>query len=129
MKVLKIYEVNFTDRTQDNNPLLGKYLYSKFFEDIDNEDIDEIEDYNGYSSYLVEFYFLGEPPLDSKFFESLVELKKFLNTYNIPDEDIYINYCYSNSGVKLIVEIQDKSTLDKLKKEAELFYDSKKYNL
>jgi hypothetical protein len=127
MKHVKKFEVNFTDRTQNNEPLLGEYLYSKFFEDIDNEGIDEIEDYHGYSSYLVEFYFLGEPPLDGRFFESLFKLKNYVNTYNIPDEDIYIKE--GSLGVTLIVEISDKKSLKKLKKEAKLYHSSKKYNL
>jgi hypothetical protein len=128
MKVFKIYEVNFIDSTNDNTSTLGDFLYSKFFEDIDTENIDRIVDEQGYSTYYVEFYFLGDPQLESKFFEPLVKLKKYLNTFNIYDEDIYINF-YVDYGVKLVVEIADKKILKKLKKEAEVYHNSKKYNL
>ena len=128
MKHVKQFEVNFIDSTNDNTSMLGDFLYSKFFEEIDNENIDKVEDEQGYSGYYVNFYFLGDPQLESKFFESLVKLKKYLNTFNMSDEDIYINF-YVDYGVKLVVEIADKKILEKLKNEAEIYHNSKKYNL
>ena len=123
MKHIKLFETKFSSPGLRNKNI-GRFLVGMFFKKSDVSEVTETENNNGYHVEIEFFNF------DSLLFENLVNMKNVLiQDYNVDDVDISVRSRKYDEDTYLELIIKGEKNIQKLKEDAKLYKEAKKYNL